>query len=125
MWLWLIQLIQEEKLNRCNGFVVKHPSQREHSCLMMDNEEAWMLYRDDVLEKIDRLNAVLKTSESVCSAVGLKLAKSWQEKTNELPKMPWTSIFLTSLKLYVLVTIFRAVSCTFYITDPVVLNGKT
>ena len=91
----------------------------------MDNEEAWMFYRDDVLEKIDRLNAVLKTSESVCSAVGFKLAKSWQEKTNELPKMPWTSIFLTSLELDVLVTIFRAVSCTFYITDPVVLNGKT
>ena len=43
------------------------------TCLMMDNEEAWILYRDVVLEKIN-LNAVLKTSESVCSAVGLKLA---------------------------------------------------
>ena len=42
---------------------------------MMDNEEAWMYYRDDVVEKID-LNAVLKTAESVCSALGFKLAKS-------------------------------------------------
>ena len=64
----------------------------------MDNEEAWMLYRDVVLEKID-LNAALKTSESVCSAVGLKLAKSWQAYVNELLKIPWTSIFLTSLEL--------------------------
>ena len=35
-------LIQEEKLNRCNGCAIQHPSQRKHSCLMMDNEEVWM-----------------------------------------------------------------------------------
>ena len=57
-------LIQEEKLNRCNGCAIQHPSQRKHSCLMMDNEEAWMYYRDDVVEKIADLNAVLKTTES-------------------------------------------------------------
>ena len=91
-------LIQEEKLNRCNGCAIQHPSQRKHSCLMMDNEEAWMYYRDDVVEKID-LNAVLKTTESVCSALGFKLAKSWAVYVTELPKMPWTSIYLTSLEL--------------------------
>ena len=91
-------LIQEEKLNRCNGFVIQHPSQRKHSCLMMDNEEAWMYYRDDVVEKID-LNAVLKTIESLCSALGFKLAKSWEVYVTELPKMPWTRIYLTSLEL--------------------------
>ena len=64
---------------------------------MMDNEEPWILYRDVVLEKIN-LNVVLKTSESVCSAVGLKLAKLWQAYLNELLKIPWTSIFLTSLE---------------------------
>ena len=71
---------------------------REHSCLMMDNKEAWMYYRDDVVEKID-LNAVLKTAESVCSSLGFKLAKSWEVYVTELPKMPWTSIYLTSLEL--------------------------
>ena len=65
---------------------------------MMDSEEAWMLYRDVVLEKID-LNAVLKTSKSVCSAVGLKLAKLWQAYVNQLLKIPRTSIFPTSLEL--------------------------
>ena len=46
-------LMQEEKLNRCNGCAIQHPSQREHSCLTMDNEEAWMYYRDGVVEKIE------------------------------------------------------------------------
>ena len=29
-------LIQEEKVRRCNGCDIHHPSQREHSCLMME-----------------------------------------------------------------------------------------
>ena len=32
-------LIQEEKVRRCNGCDIHHPSQREHSCLMMDSED--------------------------------------------------------------------------------------
>ena len=92
------RLIHEEKLNRCNGCVIHHPSQREHSCLMMDAKDAWFYYHDEVREKID-LNVVLKTAESVCSAVGLKLSSSWEVYVTELPKMPWTSIYLTSLEL--------------------------
>ena len=56
---------------------IQHPSQRQHSCLMMDGENAWMYYYDDVVEKID-LSLVLKTGESVCSALGIKLGKSLQ-----------------------------------------------
>ena len=87
-------LIQEEKLNRCNGCAIHNPS----LCLMMDNEEAWMYYRDNMIEKID-LNAILKTTESVCSSQSPKLAKSWEVYVTDLPKMSWTSIYLTSLEL--------------------------
>ena len=91
-------LIQEEKLNRCNGCAIHHPSQRQHSCVMMDGEDAWMYYHDDVVEDID-LNLVLKTADIVCSALGFKLGKSWETYVTELPKFPWTSIYLTSLEL--------------------------
>ena len=91
-------LIQEEKLNRCHGCAIQHPSQRQHSCLMMDSEDAWFYYHDEVREKIE-LNAVLKTSESVCRVLGFELAKSWEAFVTELPKMPWTSLYLTSLEL--------------------------
>ena len=91
-------MIQEEKINRCNGCAIHHPSQRQHSCLMMDSEDAWFYFRDDVVENID-LNLVLKTAESVCNALGFKLGKSWETYVTELPKFPWTSIYLTSLEL--------------------------
>ena len=65
-------LIQQEKVNRCNGCAIHHPSQRGHSCLMMDSEDGWFYYQDDLRDKID-LNEVHKTTESVCSALGFKL----------------------------------------------------
>ena len=64
----------------------------------MDKEDSWLYYREDVVEKID-LNAVLDNVESVCNALGLKLGQSWEMYVSELPKMTWTSLFLTSLEL--------------------------
>ena len=42
---------------------------------------------------------MLKATESICSALGFKLGKSWEAYVTELPKMPWTSIYLLSLEL--------------------------
>ena len=57
-----------------------------------------MYYHDEVVEQID-LNSVLKATESICSALGFKLGKSWEAYVTDLPKMPWTSIYLPSLEL--------------------------
>ena len=99
-------LIHEEKLKRHNGCVIDRPSQRQHSCVTMDSEDAWMYYRDDVIEKMD-LNVVLKTAESVCSAIGLKLGKSLEAYVTELPMFPWNSIYLTSLELEGFIGVFQ------------------
>ena len=40
-----------------------------------------------------------KTAESVCAALGFKLDKTWGKYLLELPKLPWTSIYLTFLEL--------------------------
>ena len=80
------ELIQEEKLNRCHDCAIQHPSQRQHSCLMIDKEDSLLYYREDVVEKID-LNAVLNNVESVCNALGFKLGQSWKMCVmSELPK---------------------------------------
>ena len=79
------KLIQQEKLNRCHDCAIEHPSQNQHSCLMMDNDDAWMYFHDEVVEKID-LNSVPKATESVCIALGFKLGKSWEAHVTELPK---------------------------------------
>ena len=95
------KLVQEEKVNRCHGCVIQHPSQRQHSCLMLDTEDAWFYYHDEAREQID-LAVVMKTVESVCSTLGLKLGQTWESyltELPELPKLPWTSLYLTSLEL--------------------------
>ena len=89
------KLIQQEKLNHCHGCAIQQPSQNQHSCLMMDNDGAWMYYHD---EQID-LNSLLNATESICSALGFKLGKSWEAYVTKLSKMPWTSIYLASLEL--------------------------
>ena len=35
---------------------------------------------------------------SVCSTLGLKLGQTWESYLTELPKLPWTSLYLTSLE---------------------------
>ena len=37
--------------------------------------------------------------ESVCSTLGLKLGQTWESYLTELPKLPWTSLYLSSLEL--------------------------
>ena len=72
-------LVHEEKLRNCHGCAIQHPSQRQHLCLAMDGEDDWMFYHDDVVEEI-ALSFVLKTARRarVCSALGVKLRKSWE-----------------------------------------------
>ena len=31
---------------------IQHPNQRQHSCLMMDKDDSWIYYREDVVEKL-------------------------------------------------------------------------
>ena len=47
------KLVQMEKANRCHGRDIQHPSQRQHSCLMLDIEDAWFNYHDEGPEQID------------------------------------------------------------------------
>jgi len=94
----LDRLIRAEKLNGCHGCGIQDPSQREHSCLMMDSEEACLFYHDEAREKID-VNDFLNTTNSVCSLIGFKLGNSWETYVRELHMFPRTNIYLTSLEL--------------------------
>ena len=92
------KLVQEAKVNLCHGCAIQHPSQRQHSCLMLDTEDTWFNYHDEAREQID-LAVVMQTVKSVCSTLGLKLGQTWESYLTELPKLPWTSLYLTSLEL--------------------------
>ena len=42
---------------------------------------------------------VMQTLKGVCSTLGLKLGQTWESYLTELPNLPWTSPYLTSLEL--------------------------
>ena len=104
------KLIQQEKLNHCDGCAIQQPSQNQHSCLMMDNDDAWIYYHDEVVEQTD-LNSMLNATESICSALGFKLDKSWEAYCQILS---WTSIYLASLELDVVQQSDDLQSCILY-----------
>ena len=65
---------------------------------MLDIEDAWYYYHAKAREQMD-LAMVVQTVESVCSTLGLKLGQTWESYLTELPKLPRTSLYLTSLEL--------------------------
>ena len=65
---------------------------------MMDTEDAWFYYRDEAHKQIG-LAMVMRTTEIVCSTLQLKLGQTWESYLTELPKLSWTSLYLTCLKL--------------------------
>ena len=82
-------------MSNCHGCAVQHPSS-ETTFVPYDG---WRrcLDHDDVVEKIE-LSLVLKTAESVCSALSTKLGKSWEVYVTELPKVPWTNRYITGIR---------------------------
>jgi len=64
----LDKLIFDEKVNRCNGCTIQHLSQRQHSRLMMDKDDAWMYQHNDVSEKVN-LGVVVKIADSVRNGI--------------------------------------------------------
>ena len=88
-------LICEEKVNRCDGCAIYHPSQRERSCLMMYNEDVWMYNHDEVREN---RYEYCPQNERV-SAELFKLSNSWEAYVIGVLTFPWTSMYLTSLEI--------------------------
>ena len=63
------KLIQQQKLNRCHGCAIQHPSRNQHSCLMMDEDDAWMYYHDEVSTVFTRISAVALINSSPNAAL--------------------------------------------------------
>ena len=52
-----------------------------------------MYYQDEVVDKI-----YLKTTGSICRALGFELGNSWEAYVTALPKVPWNSMYISSLE---------------------------
>ena len=48
----IASVINQLVVENCNGCIIDHPSQRQHSCLMMESDERLSMYFDDALLKV-------------------------------------------------------------------------
>ena len=85
------------KTIHCEGCATQHPSQKEHQCLM-EEEEAWNLYYDEAIQMVDS-NRVWALSENVCDMLEIKIHSSWYSYIPELYKLPWTTAYLIFLQV--------------------------
>ena len=50
--------ISQLVVDNCNGCIIDHPSQRQHSCLMIESDERLSLYFDDALSKVSEASVM-------------------------------------------------------------------
>ena len=112
------KLVQEEKVNLCHGCAIQHPSQRQHSCLMLDTEDAWFYYHDEAREQID-LAVVMKTVKSVCSTLGLKPAKHGKVIWRSCRSCPGPVYTLLLWNSNIKLKIWKNAYCMLFTTAPV------
>ena len=52
-------------VENCNGCIIDHPSQRQHPCLMMENDEKLLLYFDIAFSRVSEANVMEKFMNSL------------------------------------------------------------
>ena len=84
--------------SECEGCKLQLPAQRDHICMMTENEEAFNLYYDDAMQLVDS-NRVWELASELCEQyLDFKIHPSWQIYTPEFYKLPWTTVYLTILQ---------------------------
>ena len=66
-------------VENCNGCIIDHPSQRQHPCLMMENEERLLMYFDIACSRVSEASVMEKFMNSLgdikLTVNGLELLK--------------------------------------------------
>ena len=57
-------------VENCNGCIIDHPSQRQHPCLMMENDEKLLLYFDIALSRVPEASVMEKFMNSLGDIYG-------------------------------------------------------
>ena len=86
------------KVFHCEGCAIQHPSQKEHQCCMMNEEQAWNLHYDEAIQIVDS-NRVWHLIENVGDMLEIKIHSSWYTYIPELFKLPWTTAYLIVLQI--------------------------
>ena len=87
------QLCQEY----CCGCKIDHPSQRQHDCLMMDEDERWEMYGFDAIERVNNKRMIWDEFVEAARVLKLRCHKDVLDHLRQLEKTP-DSMFVQSLR---------------------------
>ena len=65
------QRVQELRKEKCCGCEIDHPSQRRHDCLMMSDEEGWIIHGLESVEDVFQKETLQKQFAEACRIMKL------------------------------------------------------
>ena len=88
--------VQKLCVESCNGCQVGHPSQRQHDCLMMNENERWQMYGLQAIERVNGKRMVWNEFAEAMRVLKLAVDRDLLEHLQQLEKDP-DSTFVDSL----------------------------
>ena len=88
--------VQKLCVESCNGCQVGHPSQRQHDCLMMNENERWQTYGLQAIERVNGKRVVWNEFAEAKRVLKLAVDRDLLEHLQQLEKDP-DSTFVDSL----------------------------
>ena len=88
--------VQKLCVESCNSCQVGHPSQRQHDCLMMNENERWQMYGLQAIERVNGKRMVWNEFAEAMRVLKLAVDRDLLEHLQQLEKDP-DSTFVDSL----------------------------
>ena len=90
------QEVERFCVESCNGCQVGHPSQRQHDCLMMNENERWQMYGLQAIERVNGKRMVWNEFAEAMTVLKLAVDRDVLEHLQQMEKDP-DSTFVDSL----------------------------
>ena len=80
------QEVERLCVESCNGCQVGHPSQRQHDCLVMNENERWQMYGLQAIKRVNGKRMVLSEIAEAMSVLKLGVDRDVFERLQQLEK---------------------------------------
>jgi hypothetical protein len=94
------QEVERFCVESCNGCQAGHPSQRQHDCLMMNENERWQMYGFQAIERVNGKRMVWNEFAEAMRVLKLAVHKDVLEHLQQLEKDPDSTFVDSLMELY-------------------------
>ena len=92
--------VQRLCVETCNGCQVGHLSQRQHDCLVMNENERWQMYGLQAIERVNAKRVVWSEFAEAMRVLNLRVDRDVFEHLQQLEKDPDSTFVDSLMKLH-------------------------